>query len=99
MTGHTRIVCTTCKNVVVSIGSFLSSDDITRHVRSSPLEPGAVHRYQLQIRGSTKDDAAGGPVTEPATWITDMLDADPAFRAKVEAEAARPQGRHHHKND
>ena len=27
-----------------------------------------------------------GPVTEPATWITEMLDADPAFRARVNAE-------------
>ena len=30
-----------------------------------------------------------GPVTEPATWITEMLDADPAFRAKVDTEVAQ----------
>ena len=32
---------------------------------------------------------AAGPVTEPATWIPDLLDADPAFRAKVETEIAK----------
>ena len=30
-----------------------------------------------------------GPVTEPATWITEMLDADPAFRARVDTEVAQ----------
>ena len=30
-----------------------------------------------------------GPVTEPATWITEILDADPAFRAKVDTEVAQ----------
>lgn len=31
----------------------------------------------------TRAAKQAGPVTEPATWITEMLDADPTFRAKV----------------
>ena len=37
--------------------------------------------------GNTNKTKRAGPVTKPAlTWINDLLDADPAFRAKVDAE-------------
>ena len=37
----------------------------------------------------TQTAKRAGPATEPATWITEMLDTDPAFRAKVDTEVAR----------
>ncbi len=57
----TRIVCRSCGDVVVAIGSTLSSEDVTRHTSSSPLGAGGVHRYQLQVQG--------GPDPRPAAEI------------------------------